>query len=115
MNHARRKRSNIGLSSDPATERLFRTLVAGCESPAEALEVYYWSREPGLSEIMRGIAMMPEEARAAIEVFIALVHNAKSVQAQLDRSGVLTLASAEAARTAALAHEDAEDAPRLLN
>jgi hypothetical protein len=113
-----RKRSNVRLSSDPATEHLIRTLVAGCGSPAQALELYYWSREPGLIEVIRGIATMPEETRAAIEAFIALARDTRSVKAELNSRGVLTLASAEAARTVALAQyaaEEDEDAPRLLN
>jgi len=119
MKNTRRTRSDIRPSNDPAAERLIRTLVAGCGSPAEALELYYWSREPGLIEIVRGIAAMPEDTRAAIEAFIALARDAKSVRAELGSRGVLTLASAEAARTVALAQyaaeEDSEDAPRLLN
>jgi hypothetical protein len=118
MKNARRKRSNVRSSKDPATERLIRTLVAGCNSPAEALELYYWSREPGLIEVIRAIATMQEDTRAAIEAFIALARDAKSIKAELDARGVLTLASAEAARTVALAQyaaEEDEDAPRLLN
>ena len=46
MKNARRKRSNVGLSKDPATERLIRTLVAGCNSPAEALELYIGAESP---------------------------------------------------------------------
>ena len=114
----RRKRSNLGLANDQATERLIRALVDGCSSPAEALELYYWSREPGLIEVIRGIAMMPEGTRATIEAFIALAREAKSVRAELDARGVLSLMSAEAARAVALAQdatEDDEDAPRLLN
>ena len=86
MRNARRKRSNIGSSNDPATERLIRTLVAGCSSPAEALELYYWSREPGLIEVIRGIATMPEDTRAAIEAFIALARDAKSIKAEARRA-----------------------------
>jgi hypothetical protein len=114
----KRKRSNVRLSNDPATEHLIRTLVAGCGSPAQALELYYWSREPGLIEVIRGIATMPEETRAAIEAFIALARDTRSVKAELNSRGVLTLASAEAARRVALAQyaaEEDEDAPRLLN
>lgn len=96
-----------------------RMLVAGCGSPAEVLELYYWSREPGLLEIIRGIATMSEDTRAQIEAFIALASNSKSVRAEVDGRGVLTLSSAEAARTVALARyaaaTDADDAPRLLN
>ena len=51
--------------------------MAGCGNPAEALELYYWSREPGLIEIIRGIATMPESTRAAIEAFIALARDTK--------------------------------------
>jgi hypothetical protein len=119
MSHPRRKRHNAGRVRDPATERLIRTLVDGCGSPAVALELYYWSREPGLIEVIRGIATMPEETKAVIEAFIALARDARSVSAALDARGVLTLASAEAARAVALAHraaeDDAEDTPRLLN
>lgn len=83
------------------------------------LELYYWSKEPGLVEIIRRIATMPEETRAAIEAFIVLARDTKSVSADLDRRGVLTLSSAEAARTIALAHDaaaqDADDLPRLLH
>jgi hypothetical protein len=113
MKNAPGKRSKAA-----ATERLIRTLVAGCSSPAEALELYYWSREPGLIEVVRGIVTMPEDTRAAIEAFIALARDAKSIKAVLDARGVLTLASVEAARTVALAQyaaEEDEDAPRLLN
>jgi hypothetical protein len=102
-----------------ANERLVQTLVAGCGSPAQALELYYWSREPGLVEIIRGIAMMPEETRAAIEAFIALARDTKSVMAKLDHGGVLRLASVEAARTVALAQgaaaDDSAGVPRLRN
>ena len=52
MRHARRKRSSTRSSHDPATARLIRTLVEGCGSPAEALELYYWSREPGLVQVV---------------------------------------------------------------
>lgn len=104
---------------ETAHELLIRTLVAGCDKPADTLEVYYWSREPGLSEIFRAIATMPEQARAAIEAFVALAHDQATVTARLDSCGVLTLASAQAAKTVALAQyaaaNDMDDAPPLLN
>jgi hypothetical protein len=96
-----------------------RTLVAGCEKPADALEIYYWSKEPGLVDIIRAIAMMPEEARAAIEAFAALAHDQATVRACLDPRGVLTLASVQAARSVALAQYaaaiDIDDMPHRLN
>lgn len=119
MDHTRRKRPAAGSKSKAAHELLIRTLVAGCGKPAAALEVYYWSKEPGLIEIVRAIAMMPEDARAAIEAFVALAHDPKTVTAGLDPRGVLTLASVQAAKTVALAQyaaaNDIDDAPHLLN
>ena len=119
MNHIRRKRSAAGSKSKAAHELLMRTLVAGCDKPAAALEVYYWSKEPGLIEIVRAIAMMPEDTRAAIEAFVALAHDPRTVTAGLDPRGVLTLASVQAAKTVALAQyaaaNDIDEAPHLLN
>jgi hypothetical protein len=118
MNHTRR-RTAARPKSRAARELLIRTLVAGCDKPAEALEIYYWSKEPGLIEIIRAIATMPEEARAAIEAFAALAHDQTTVTARLDPRGILTLASAQATKTIALAQHvaenDADDLPRLLN
>lgn len=113
-------------AAEKARKRLIRTLLAGCDNPAHVLELDYWSREPGLLEIMRGIAMMPEDARATIEAFLLLARNTTAVTVGLDQRGVLTLSSQQAARTFALAQyaatEDDFDAdstglraPRLLN
>lgn len=96
-----------------------RTLLESCESPARVLELGYWSKEPGLIEIIRGIVAMPEQSRAALEAFIRLSGNPKTVVATLDRDGSLTLASAEAAKTIALARyvadNDSDGAPPLPN
>ena len=51
---------------------------------------------------------MPEKTRAAIEAFVALARDT-TVTAALDPRGVLTLASAEAARTVALARHAVGD------
>ena len=114
-------------ASEKARKRLIRILLAGCDNPARALELSYWSKEPGFLEIIRGIVMMPDDARATIEAFLLLARNTSSVTVGLDRRGVLTLTSPQAARNVALAQyaaatEDEFDAdlaemgaPRLLN
>ena len=119
MSRARRNRRAARRTREAANERLIRILVAGCGRPAAALEFCYWSREPGLIEVIRAIVTMPEETRAVIEAFVALARDARSVRAALDARGVLTLASAEAARTVLLARraaeDDAPDTPPLLH
>ena len=104
-----------------AQARLLRTLAACGGSPADMLELYYWSKEPGFTQLIRAIVTMPEHTRAALETFIMLARDSRSVRAALDSRGVLTFCSAEAARSAALAAfavpavNEAEDRPQLLN
>ena len=94
-------------------------LLAACGSPAGLLELYYWSREPGMIGIVRGIATMPEQTRAAFEAFITLAGDPRSIEAELDRQGALTLTSPQMSKTIALAayvaDNESEDAARLLN
>jgi hypothetical protein len=98
--------------------RLLGTLAACERNPADMLELYYWSKEPGFTQLIRAIATMPEHTRAALETFIALARDSTSVTATLDPRGVLTFCSAEASRSAALAIHavnEMEDRPQLLN
>ena len=115
----RKTRKKTRRPKESPAERLVRILAACCVNPATMLELYYWSREPGLADIVRGIATMPEEVRSAIEAFVALARDTRSVSAELDGRGVLTLASLDAARAIALAQHLAEDThgdlPRVLN
>jgi hypothetical protein len=94
-------------------------LVAACGSPAGVLELYYWSREPGMIDIVRGIAAMPEQTRAAFEAFIALAGDPGSIEGELDRQGALKLTSRQMLETIALAayvaENESEDSARRLN
>jgi hypothetical protein len=67
-------------------------IVAKCD-PARLMEIYYWSREPGLLEIIRAIAAMPEPGRQALESFFALGGDPETVVATWEESGRLTLQS----------------------
>src|SRR5262245_37710419 len=98
-----RRRRGVKRATGDANKRLIRVLLAECGNPAKALELHYWSKEPGLLEIMRGIVMMPEAARATIEAFVILARDTRSVTARLDQRGLLTLASAQVTQTVALA------------
>jgi hypothetical protein len=110
MTHSsRRATARVNPRIQARSERLIRTLVAGGGSPAKVLELCYWSREPGMIEIMRGIAAMREESRAALEAFIALARNPKSIAASLDPDGTLTLVSPEVPKSIALARYVSEN------
>jgi hypothetical protein len=80
------------------------------------LEFFYWTREPGMRDIIRGIAALPEEARSALEAFFAMSHEPGAVVAKWDAAGRLTLASPQVGHTMAILqycaeHEDAEAPP----
>ena len=118
MNHRRERTHSKRKSHQRARARLLRALAACGGNPADMLELYYWSKEPGFTQLIRAIATMPEHTRAALETFITLARDTKSVRAALDSRGVLTFCSAEAARSAALAVHavsEADDRPLLLN
>lgn len=118
MNHRRGRAHNKTKAHQRARARLLRTLAACGGNPADMLELYYWSKEPGFTQLIRAIATMPEHTRATLETFIMLARDSRSVSAALDSRGVLTFCSAEAAKSAALAlhaGNEADDRPQLLN
>ena len=119
MNRSGRRPNKLKSRRGRARARLVRTLAACGGNPADMLELYYWSKEPGFTELIRAIATMPERTRAALETFIMLARDAKSVSANLDPRGVLTFCSAEAEKSLALAQraaaDEADGMPRLLN
>ena len=116
---SRRARARVQPRREANSERLIRMLVSACGSAAGLLELYYWSREPGMIDIVRGIAAMPEQTRAVCEAFIALAGDPRSIEATLDARGVLTLASPGVSKTIALAayvaENDSEDSARRFN
>jgi hypothetical protein len=101
------------------TAHVIRTLIAGRVNPAELFELHYLTREPGMLYLLRAIAAMPDDTRAALEAFVALTRDPKVIAAQLDPRGILTLASPEAAKVLAiaqyLAEVDSDEATRVLN
>jgi hypothetical protein len=116
---SRRARARVQPHRETKSERLIRMLAAACGSPAGLIELYYWSREPGMIEIVRALAAMPEPTRAACEAFIALAGDPGQIEATLDPRGALTLGSPEISKTIALAAyaaaNESEDSARRFN
>ena len=87
---------------DPKLPDVLTQIVAKCD-PGRVMELYYWSREPGLLDIMRAIGAMPEASREALESFFALVGDPQSVAATWETSGRLSLESRNLGETLAVA------------
>ncbi len=61
---------------------LLRTLVMGGVKQDRMLELYYWSQEPGLLEIIRAILALPPDAQEALRSFLAAAAPASVIVAQ---------------------------------
>lgn len=101
---------------DPRSRRILETILADCTDSSRLLELFYWTREPGMLDLIRGIAALPEEARSALEAFFAMSHESAAVAAKWDAAGRLTLASPQVGQTMAIMqycaeNEDAETPP----
>ena len=76
----------------PRMPEVVNQIVAKCD-PARLMEIYYWSEEPGLLEIIRAVAGLSETARESLESFFALGGDPQSIIASWETDGRLTLES----------------------
>ena len=74
--------------------QLISRLAINCKNPARILELFYWSREPELAEIMRNIIGLPDEAKTTLHAFFRLAESdPKSISVTVNADGDLTLTS----------------------
>jgi hypothetical protein len=102
---------------DPRSRKILECILADCPDSSSLLEMYYWTREPGMLDLIRAIAAMPEETRSALEAFFTMSHEPAAIAAKWDTAGRLTLASPQIGQTVAMIqycaeNEDAETPPR---
>jgi hypothetical protein len=83
----------------PNLHQVVRALFRNLQSPARVIELYYWSREPNLCEIMRAIAAMLPETRQSLEAFLSIASKSDAIHASLDSTGRLTFSSQEVVET----------------
>ncbi|HXW24995.1 MAG TPA: hypothetical protein VEK73_09625 [Xanthobacteraceae bacterium] len=67
--------------------------IVARSDPARLMELYYWTQEPGLLEIVRAVAAMPAAGREALESFFALGGDPQSIVATWETDGRLSLES----------------------
>ena len=74
-------------SKDPAAELV---LAPESSEPARAIELAYWSEEPGLLEVIRAVACLRPETRTALLTFLAKASDARRISAATSQ-GTLVL------------------------
>ena len=112
------KNNEPSRSENPHSAKVVKSILAECQDAARLLELYYFSREPDVLEIIRAIAAMPPDVRASLEAFLAMSHEPAAIAAKWDGSGRLTLTSPEVGQAAAIIRYCAEhddDKPLLPN
>ncbi|MFL6799074.1 MAG: hypothetical protein ACJ8F3_16875 [Xanthobacteraceae bacterium] len=85
--------------------KLLESVVANCRNPARLLELYYYSLEPELAEVMRQFMALTPQVRATLHGFLGLAEqDPHSVSLRVNEAGEIVLsgsAIAELARTLA--------------
>jgi hypothetical protein len=74
-------------------------IVARHSDPGRILELYYWSRGPGLCELIRAVLAANETAREAVCRFLSTASDPRSISVVQADSRVLTLAAPALAPT----------------
>lgn len=77
------------------TWEVIKTLVNGESDPSRLLELYYWTREPGVVELIRAYLDLPQAAQRHLGDYL-LNTRPQSVVSSVDAQGRLILSKSDA-------------------
>ncbi len=101
MSRSQLKQKSPARRRKPGVEALVENVVRQLAPPERVFELYYWSREPELLEVIRAVAAMPPASQAALGAFLAMADNGESATASIDGAGNLVLRSPDIAEALA--------------
>ena len=102
-NGARSRRDCCAAADDESRlSSVAQALIAEHPDPATLLEIYYWSQEPGLSNVIRAYMSLPKRTRSVLGAFWRMAENPRLVSATIDERGRLSLFSPEIVDTLAV-------------
>lgn len=87
---------------------LIKTLASGGTDTSRLLELYYWTREPGIVELIRAYLDMPERSQRSLSTFL-LNGRPGLISSAFDQQGRLVLGRVPVEQGAVLA-----DRPRQI-
>ena len=93
MARSRKQNTNSGqidMQHPNSALEVIQSLAKSGTDPSRLLELYYWTREPGIIELIRAFLSLPEPAQRSLGNFLL---NAKpqSIEAAFDSQGRLVL------------------------
>jgi hypothetical protein len=79
---------------EPKLTELLKRILEECRDPARLIELYYWSAERDLAEVMRQYIALSPEVQAALHAFLMLVKDDPgSVTVQIAPNGEMTFSA----------------------
>jgi hypothetical protein len=86
---------------EPQLAAVLKRILAECRNPGRLVELYYWSAERDLADVMRQYIALSPEVRSALHAFLMLVKDEPdSVTVQIAESGEMTFSAPAAAELA---------------
>jgi hypothetical protein len=86
---------------EPPLAAVLKSIVEECPHPARLIELYYWSAEHELTDVMRQFIALSPEVRATLHAFLMLVKDAPgSVTVQIAEGGEMTFSAPAAVELA---------------
>src|ERR1043166_4634977 len=70
-----------------------RRLMVTIQSPARTVELYYWSQERHLRDLMRAFVMLPPRTQDVLLAFLQLNTDPEQIVAAIDAEGRIILSS----------------------
>jgi hypothetical protein len=89
------KDGSTGLRHEPESHTwdIIRSLVSSETDASKLLEMYYWTREPGIVELIRAYLNLPDRAQRHLSDFL-LKNRPQSIASVIDQQDRLVLAAA---------------------
>lgn len=73
-------------------------IIAECGNPARVLEFYYWSRQPGLADLIRAFGALPVTSRKALAALLTKASDPHLIAVRAEKNGRLVLCPPRAPR-----------------
>lgn len=77
------------------TWQILKSLMSADAEASRLLEMYYWTREPGIVEMIRSYLNLPERAQRQLNDFL-IKNKPQAIATALDQQGRLVLSAGDA-------------------
>src|ERR1044072_1370710 len=87
------RRGKSRRKGEPDIREVARRIMKNVRSPAGIVELYYWSQERHLRDLMRAFVMLPPRTQEVLLAFLQLNADPEQIVAAIDAEGRVILSS----------------------